>query len=277
MHRRLLTLTRDARLPLLVTILSGLLAGFLTIGQAWLLSGTINAVFLEGQTLAQAAAALKVILVLIGGRALFTWLGDVSANALAVRIKTDLRERLLAHIFALGPAYTRRERTGELTTAAVEGIEALDAYYSQYLPQLVITALVPLSILGFVFPRDLLSGVILLLTAPLIPLFMILIGKGAEAVTKRQYDTLRILSSHFLDSLQGLTTLKIFGRSGPTRRTSRRSATVSATSRSAFCASPFYPRWCSNCSPPSARRSSRWRSACACCMRRWNSTRRSSC
>ena len=207
MHRRLLTLTRDARLPLLITILSGLLAGFLTIGQAWLLSGTIDAVFLEGQTLAQAAGALKVILILIGGRALFTWLGDVSANTVAVRIKTDLRERLLAHIFALGPAYTRRERTGELTTAAVEGIEALDAYYSQYLPQLVITALVPLSILGFVFPRDLLSGVILLLTAPLIPLFMILIGKGAEAVTKRQYDTLRILSSHFLDSLQGLTTL----------------------------------------------------------------------
>ncbi len=140
-------------------------------------------------------------------------MSEISANAVAVRIKTDLRERLLAHIFALGPAYTRRERTGELTTAAVEGIEALDAYYSQYLPQLVITALVPLSILIFVFPLDLLSGVILLVTAPLIPLFMIMIGKGAEIVTQRQYETLKLLSAHFLDSLQGLTTLKIFGQS----------------------------------------------------------------
>ena len=95
----------------------------------------------------------------------------------------------------------------------VEGIEALDAYYSQYLPQLVITALVPLSILLFVFPIDLLSGVVLLLTAPLIPFFMILIGKAAEALTKRQYETLSRLSAHFLDSLQGLTTLKYFGAS----------------------------------------------------------------
>jgi ATP-binding cassette, subfamily C, bacterial CydD len=124
-----------------------------------------------------------------------------------------LRERLFAHIQALGPAYVRGERTGELTAAAVEGIEALDAYFSQYLPQLVITALVPLSILLFVFPLDLLSGVILLITAPLIPFFMILIGKGAEIVTNRQYETLSRLSAHFLDSLQGLTTLKIFGRS----------------------------------------------------------------
>ena len=95
----------------------------------------------------------------------------------------------------------------------MEGIEALDAYYSQYLPQLVITALVPLSVLIFVFPLDLLSGVILLVTAPLIPLFMIMIGKGAEIVTQRQYETLKLLSAHFLDSLQGLTTLKIFGQS----------------------------------------------------------------
>ncbi len=213
MHRRLLTLTRDARLPLAITILSGLLAGFLTIGQAWFISGAIDGVFLGGQTLAQVTPLLRLILFFIASRALLAWLSDVSANAVAVRIKTNLRQRLFAHILQLGPAYTRRERTGELTTAAVEGIEALDAYYSQYLPQLVITALVPLSILIFVFPLDPLSGVILLVTAPLIPFFMILIGKGAEAVTKRQYETLSRLSAHFLDSLQGLTTLKIFGQS----------------------------------------------------------------
>jgi ATP-binding cassette subfamily C protein CydD len=187
--------------------------GLLTIGQAYLLSSTINGVFLQGQTLAQVAHWLQLILLVIAGRAFFTWLNEVSANIVAVRIKSDLRERLFNHILTLGPAYTRGERTGELTTAAVEGIEALDAYYSQYLPQLVITALIPISILIVVFPIDVLSGIVMLITAPLIPFFMILIGKGAEIVTKRQYQTLSRLSAHFLDSLQGLTTLKLFGQS----------------------------------------------------------------
>ncbi len=147
------------------------------------------------------------------GRALLTWVNEVAANAVAVKIKTDLRNRLFGHILKLGPAYSRQQRTGELTAAAVEGIEALDAYFSQYLPQLVITALIPISILIFVFPIDMLSGIVFLVTAPLIPFFMIMIGKGAEVVTKRQYETLRRLSAHFLDSLQGLTTLKLFGQS----------------------------------------------------------------
>ncbi|NOT03355.1 MAG: thiol reductant ABC exporter subunit CydD [Anaerolineales bacterium] len=213
MHRRLLQLTRDTRSALTLTILSGFLAGLLTIWQAWLLSSSINNVFLEGQTLAQVTVLLRLILVAIGGRAFLSWLTEIAANAVAVRIKTDLRNRLFAHILNLGPAYSRGQRTGELTAAAVEGIEALDAYFSQYLPQLVITALVPLSILVFVFPIDLLSGIVFLITAPLIPFFMIMIGKGAEIVTKRQYETLRLLSAHFLDSLQGLTTLKLFGQS----------------------------------------------------------------
>ncbi|MFZ5878058.1 MAG: thiol reductant ABC exporter subunit CydD [Chloroflexota bacterium] len=213
MHRRLLQLTRDTRVSLTLTILSGFLAGLLTIWQSWLLSSAINDVFLLKQSLAQVTGLLQWILVAIAGRALLAWLNEVAANAVAVKIKTDLRERLFAHILKLGPAYARGQRTGELTAAAVEGIEALDAYFSQYLPQLVITTLIPLSILIFVFPIDLLTGIVFLVTAPLIPFFMIMIGKGAEAVTKRQYETLRLLSAHFLDSLQGLTTLKLFGQS----------------------------------------------------------------
>ncbi len=219
MHRRLLSLARDSRLPLSLTVLSGLLAGLLTIWQAWLLSSVVNAVFLQGQSLAQVTRPLFIILVAISGRALLTWLNEIFANAVAVKIKTDLRERLFAHILKLGPAYSRGQRTGELTAAAVEGIEALDAYFSQYLPQLVITTLVPVSILIFVFPIDILSGIVFLVTAPLIPFFMIMIGKGAEFVTKRQYETLRLLSAHFLDSLQGLTTLKLFGQSKAQTRT----------------------------------------------------------
>ncbi len=213
MHRRLLTLSRSSLLALSTTILAGLLAGLLTIGQAWSLSRVVDGVFLGGQTLAQVLPLMQTLLALIFGRGLLVWLGEVSANAVAVRVKTDLRRRLFDHILSLGPAYTRSQRTGELTAAAVEGIEALDAYFSQYLPQLVTSALIPLLILAFVIPNDLLSAGILLVTAPLIPFFMVLVGKTAESLTKRQWDTLSLLSAHFLDSLQGLTTLKLFGQS----------------------------------------------------------------
>ena len=114
---------------------------------------------------------------------------------------------------ALGPAYTRGERTGELVNTAVEGIEALDAYFSQYLPQLALAVLIPVTFLLVVFPLDPLSGLVLLLTAPLIPVFMILIGSLADSLTRQQWTALSRMSAHFLDVLQGLTTLKLFNRS----------------------------------------------------------------
>src|SRR5262245_14614766 len=111
MHRRLLTLTRDTRVALLLTVISGFVAGLLTIGQAYLISSTVNGVFLEGQTLAEVFGWLRWILLILVERALLTWVNEVRAKAVAVKIKTDLRDRLFAHILKLGPAYTRTQRT----------------------------------------------------------------------------------------------------------------------------------------------------------------------
>ncbi|HEY5269958.1 MAG TPA: thiol reductant ABC exporter subunit CydD [Anaerolineales bacterium] len=210
---RLLSLAGDSRHALAATVLSGLLTGLLTIGQAAGLSRVVDGVFLGGQLLSDETGLLRLLLFIVFLRALLAWGSEVSATAVAISVKSDLRQRLFDKILSLGPAYTRGERTGELVNAAVEGMEALDAYFSQYLPQLFIAVLVPLSILMVVFPRDPLSGLVLLLTAPLIPIFMYLIGKTAETLTKRQWDTLSLLSAYFLDSLQGLTTLKELGRS----------------------------------------------------------------
>ena len=146
-------------------------------------------------------------------RAGLTWGSQVTAQRVAGQVKNNLRERLTAHLLALGPAYTHGERSGELANTAVAGVEALDAYFSQYLPQLATAALVPLTILLFVFPLDFISGLVLLLTAPLIPIFMVLIGNLADRMTQRQWVSLSRMSAHFLDVLQGLTTLKILGRS----------------------------------------------------------------
>jgi ATP-binding cassette, subfamily C, bacterial CydD len=131
----------------------------------------------------------------------------------ARRVKQNLRQLLTDRLFALGPAYVQGERSGEVSTVLLDGVESLDAYFSQYLPQLVLSAVIPLAILAVVFPLDVLTGIVLLLTAPLIPLFMILIGKSGEKLTGRQWKTLSRMSAHFLDTLQGLTTLKLLGRS----------------------------------------------------------------
>ncbi len=213
LDQRLLTLARQSRFFLGLTIILGLGAGVLTVLQAQVVSRVVRQVFLDGQLLAQVEIGLRWLLVIILGRAGLAWLSEISTNAIAVRVKTSLRQQLFEHLLGLGPIFAHEERTGELTQTVVEGVEALDAYFSQYLPQLVLAALVPLTFLVLVFPLDPLSGVVLLLTAPLIPVFMGLIGSLAQALYRRQWKSLSRMSAYFLDVLQGLETLKALGRS----------------------------------------------------------------
>ncbi len=210
---RLLREAAAVRLALALTVLLGTLGGVAIVAQAWLLSRAIDRVFIGGQSLAGVETLLLLFLVLAGLRAVLAWSSELTAHHVADQVKADLRHRLAAHLLALGPAYVQGERSGELTATLVDGVEALDAYFRQYLPQLALAALVPLAVLLFVFPLDPVSGIILLLTAPLIPIFMILIGSAAEALTRRQWTALGRMSAHFLDILQGLSTLKALGRS----------------------------------------------------------------
>ena len=213
LDRRLLRLARDVRAALALAVLFGVLTGALLVGQAWALSQVIHGVFLGGWALADAQPWLLALMALALARAGTIWLREVAAQRAAGHIKHALRRRLFAHLLQLGPAYTAGERSGELSNTLTEGVEALDAYFRHYLPQLAVAALVPLTMLIFILPLDPLSGLVLLLTAPLMPLFMVLIGRMADAVTRRQWGALSIMSAHFLDVLQGLTTLKLFGRS----------------------------------------------------------------
>ncbi|MDN5326201.1 MAG: ATP-binding cassette, subfamily bacterial CydD [Moorella sp. (in: firmicutes)] len=201
------------RRQLALTVGLGLGAGLLAILQAWLLARVVNGVFLEGRELPGVWPWLMVLLGLIFLRAAFAWGVEVAGHRAAARIKYDLRRRLVAHLLALGPVPLKDEHTGELVNVLMAGVEDLEAYFASYLPRLALAALVPLAVLGFVFPLDLFSGLFLLGSAPLLPLFMFLIGGQAERLTRNQWETLGRLSGHFLDVLQGLTTLKIFGRS----------------------------------------------------------------
>lgn len=211
--KRLWQETATSRNSFVLTIGLSILVGILTIAQAYFLSQIIGRVFLDGESLAEVRSLLGALLLVILGRAGFVGLERVTAKYLAINVKLDIRDRLFERLLSLGPTYVHGERSGELATTLVEGVEALDAYFSQYLPQLVISTVVPLTILFFVLRVDLLSAVILLVTAPLIPLFMVLIGMAAGALTNRQWQSLQIMSGHFLDVLQGLSTLKRLGQS----------------------------------------------------------------
>ncbi len=219
LNLRLLKEARHAQKLLILSICLGLTGGILGILQARQLSLVISQVFLAGYKLTSVIALLMVILAIIFLRAGFLWVGELCAGKAARKIKHELLSKLFTHIQQLGPGYLRiaqeesSSQTGELVNLATEGIDALEVYFSQYLPQVALAALVPLSVLIFVFPSDILSGIVLLLTAPLMPLFMILIGGAAETLTRKQWLGLSRMSAYFLDVLQGLTTLKFLGRS----------------------------------------------------------------
>ncbi|HZK85192.1 MAG TPA: thiol reductant ABC exporter subunit CydD [Desulfosporosinus sp.] len=196
----------------MLTVGMGIAIALLAVAQAWFFSRVVAGVFLEGATLSSVWNFLIFILGIIGLRAVFQWVSEISAHEAAFHIKASLRKRLISHIVSLGPVYAQGERAGELITTVVDGIESLEEYFSKYLPQLLLAAGIPLLILGFVFPLDWKSGLILLFTGPLIPIFMMLIGKLAEKKSLHQFQSLSRMSAHFLDVLQGITTLKVFGR-----------------------------------------------------------------
>ncbi|MHB1406940.1 MAG: thiol reductant ABC exporter subunit CydD [Desulfitobacteriaceae bacterium] len=184
-----------------------------TVFQAKYLAMVVNGVFLAGNDLVELWPWLKLTLLFMILRALGQWLSSVWAVRAAVRVKDSLRRRLLDRLFFLGPLYLRGEKEGELINLLTTGVDALEEYFARYLPQLALAALVPLTLLLFIFPVDFITGMIVLLTVPLIPLFMILIGKMADQKAKQQWQSLSRMSGHFLDMLKGLETLKIFGRS----------------------------------------------------------------
>ncbi len=209
---RLMKVGKSARGALYGAISLGVVAGLLIIVQAWLLARIVNAVAFHGQPLATQWGLLAVLLGLFVLRAGLSWASEIVAFRASASIKTDLRRELLQHLFARGPVPLAGEHSGDLATTLIDGVEALEPYFSRYLPQMALVSLIPLAILVVVFPVDWISGLILLICGPLIPFFMVLVGYAAEAINQRQWRQLLLMSSHFLDVLQGLTTLKIFGR-----------------------------------------------------------------
>jgi ATP-binding cassette subfamily C protein CydD len=213
LDQRLLGEARMAPAALAASLGSNALLSIGIILQGLLLSHIISRVFQKGEELGQVVTLLWSLFAVVVLRALVSYFSSAASARLAIQVKSEMRRQLVSHLYALGPARSREERSGDLVLSATEGIEKLDGYFRDYLPGLFTAAFLPLMILVVVLPLDLLTFAVLLITAPLIPFFMALIGMAAGALAKRQFMEMRHLGAHFLDVMQGLTTLKLFNRS----------------------------------------------------------------
>jgi ATP-binding cassette, subfamily C, bacterial CydD len=138
--------------------------------------------------------------------------GEAAVLRAAARVKSQLRRKLIGHSLRLGPAWLGGQQPGQIAALATRGLDGLDPYFARYLPQLVLSVLVPAAVLATVTATDWISGLVIAVTLPLIPLFAALVGLHTKAQTRRQWRLLAQLSGHFLDVVQGLSTLKAFGR-----------------------------------------------------------------
>lgn len=201
--------TTGSALPL--ALATGIGHGLLAVAVAWALSGVVDAVVFHHAALDAVLPGLTTLVAVALLRAGFAWTADQAGFRAAARVRRSLFLTLLDHVGALGPVRLAGRSTGDLVTVLTEAVAAIEPYWRGWIPAMARVAVLPFAILLVVVPVDRLSALVFVVTLPLIPWFMILIGKGAERANQRQWRSLARLGGHLLDATQGLTDLKIFG------------------------------------------------------------------
>ncbi|AZM54282.1 ABC transporter [Streptomyces sp. WAC 01529] len=209
---RLLRYARATRFFLVAVVALGLVGAALVIGQAMLIAEIVVGAFQQDLSVADLGTPLVLLALVAAGRGLVSWLTELAAHRASAAVKSELRGRLLDRAGELGPGWLSGQRTGSLVSLATRGVDALDDYFSRYLPQLGLAVVVPVAVLARIVTEDWVSAAIIVVTLPLIPVFMILIGWATQSRMDRQWRLLSRLSGHFLDVVAGLPTLKVFGR-----------------------------------------------------------------
>ncbi|WLQ65338.1 thiol reductant ABC exporter subunit CydD [Streptomyces glycanivorans] len=209
---RLLRYARATRFFLAAVVALGLVGAALVIAQAMLVAEVVVGGFEDGLSVAGLRTPLLLLAAVALGRAGVAWLTELAAYRASAAVKSELRGRLMERASELGPDWLSGQRTGSLIALATRGVDALDDYFSRYLPQLGLAVVVPVAVLARIVTEDWVSAAIIVVTLPLIPLFMILIGWATQSRMDRQWKLLSRLSGHFLDVVAGLPTLKVFGR-----------------------------------------------------------------
>jgi ATP-binding cassette, subfamily C, bacterial CydCD len=239
LHRRLLASGGTATVALVAAVALGVATALLAIAQAWLIARAIAGAVVDGDGPAALATVLALLAVVLAARALLAWAAEVVAQRISGAVKSRLRVALLARAVELGPRWAAERASGEVTLLATRGLDALDAYYGRYLPQLALAVIVPLAVIACLLAVDLVAGLTVALTVPLIPVFMVLIGRMSAAHRRRRWLALARLAHRFADVVAGLPTLRAYGRAeaqvGILRRiTDAYRTTTMATLRIAF-------------------------------------------
>jgi ATP-binding cassette, subfamily C, bacterial CydD len=209
---RLLRRARAARVLLGLDTAIGLATAILVLVQATLLASIVARSFEDGASLRAVSVELALLLLAFAGRAVLAWAFEVAGRRAAGSVLSELRLALVERRLSAHPAALDGTEGGEIAAVAVQGIDGLEAYFARYLPQVLLACIVPLAVLGWVGAIDLTSALVMLLTLPLVPVFMWLIGRFSEERTLERWQSLRLLSTHFLDVVRGLPTLRAFGR-----------------------------------------------------------------
>ena len=186
----------------------------LAVAQAWLLAAAISSAFMDGAALGVLWPTLSALALVLAARAGIAWAQESVARRCSASIKSSLRMHLLRHVAMKLPDLDSGRASGEVVTLATRGLDALDAYFGRYLPQVVLAVIVPVVVVAWLATADLVATLTVALTLPLIPFFMALIGSATVRLRQRRWDALARLSGHFLDVVTGLPTLRVFGRSG---------------------------------------------------------------
>lgn len=192
--------------------LLGMAGALLIIAQSALLASLLQALIIDGQPRETLTFSILLLLLCFVLRALINYARELTGFRAGQAIRQALRQQVLDRLTELGPAWIQGKPAGSWATLLLEQIEEMQEYYARYLPQMTLAALIPCCILLTVFPLNWTAGLILLATAPLIPLFMALVGMGAAEANRRNFLVLARLSGNFLDRLRGRETLRLFNR-----------------------------------------------------------------
>jgi ATP-binding cassette, subfamily C, bacterial CydD len=211
LDQRLLARARAARRLLVVDSALGIAGAVLVVVQATLIARIVAQAF-NGATLSAVTSELVLLGLTFAARGIVAWGFEVAGRRAAWTVLSELRLALVERRLSAQPAALDGAEAGEITAAAVQGVDGLEAYFGRYLPQVVLAAVVPVVVLACVAAIDLGSALLLLITLPLVPLFMWLIGRYTSECTRKRWLALRLLSTHFLDVVRGLPTLRAFNR-----------------------------------------------------------------
>lgn len=201
------------RLILALLVCFSIASAILAVGQGYYLTAIVDQVFLQEQGLQSLWGMLWLLLALFIGRGMIIYFANKAGFELAKKVKSKLRAQLLYKLADTAPNQLFHHKSGKMVSVMTDVIDQIDSYYSSFLPKVIQAGIIPPIILVVVFMHSIYSGLIILITAPLIPVFMVLIGNMADSKAQKQMDSLMKFSGHFLDTLQGLATLKVFGQS----------------------------------------------------------------